>query len=108
MTVLRQLRMRRAQTLLATGNLTLDQVAKLGRMLWLAGQGGYGIQTAPAVGWLAAALVAGDPVPSDLLACGVDVAELSPVGIGRALISLSCSCARRRFAGEGVRRTVGR
>jgi D-arginine dehydrogenase len=45
---------------------------------WLAGQGGYGIQTAPAAGRLAAALVAGNPVPGDLLAFGVDVTELSP------------------------------
>ena len=53
---------------------------------WLAGQGGYGIQTAPALGRLAAALVAGSPVPSDLRAFGVDAAALSPVGIERGVL----------------------
>jgi D-arginine dehydrogenase len=37
---------------------------------WLAGQGGYGIQTAPAMGELAAALVCGLPLPPGLLALG--------------------------------------
>ena len=45
---------------------------------WLAGQGGYGIQTAPALSRAAAALVRGLPVPEDLLAAGVQVADLSP------------------------------
>lgn len=45
---------------------------------WLAGQGGYGIQTAPALARLAASLVMHAPVPADLLACGVDLRELSP------------------------------
>ena len=38
---------------------------------WLAGQGGYGIQTAPAMGELAAALVRGLPVPPAMAALGV-------------------------------------
>jgi len=41
---------------------------------WLAGQGGYGIQSAEGLGRLAAALACGDAVPDDLLAAGV-VAE---------------------------------
>lgn len=45
---------------------------------WLAGQGGYGIQTAPAMGRLAAALVLGDDVPEPLATAGVDPAALSP------------------------------
>jgi len=45
---------------------------------WLAGQGGYGIQTAPAMGALVAALVKGDPLPSPLRDAGVDTADLSP------------------------------
>lgn len=45
---------------------------------WLAGQGGYGIQTAPAAGRLAAALVARRAIPTDLLRAGLDVAALSP------------------------------
>lgn len=45
---------------------------------WLAGQGGYGIQTAPALSRAAAALILGDPVPEDIQACGVDMALLAP------------------------------
>ena len=45
---------------------------------WLAGQGGFGIQTAPAMGRLSAALAAGGPVPSDLMDLGVEEAALSP------------------------------
>jgi D-arginine dehydrogenase len=45
---------------------------------WLAGQGGYGIQTAPALSRAAAALVQELPLPHDLTAAGVDAAHLSP------------------------------
>jgi len=45
---------------------------------WLAGQGGYGIQSAPALGRLAAALAAGDGLPADLADLGVDAALLAP------------------------------
>ena len=45
---------------------------------WLAGQGGFGIQTAPAMGRLAAALATGAPVPGDLAALGVTAAAVSP------------------------------
>lgn len=45
---------------------------------WIAALGGYGIQTAPAVGRLAAALVRQQSVPSDMLERGLDVALLSP------------------------------
>jgi D-arginine dehydrogenase len=45
---------------------------------WLAGQGGYGIQTAPALAELAVAQITGDATLSRLAACGVDAAALSP------------------------------
>ncbi len=45
---------------------------------WLAGQGGYGIQTAPAMARLACALVLGAPVPDDLARFGVEAAALDP------------------------------
>jgi D-arginine dehydrogenase len=45
---------------------------------WLAGQGGYGIQTAPALGRLAAALALRRPVPTDLVAAGVDPGVFAP------------------------------
>jgi D-arginine dehydrogenase len=43
---------------------------------WLAAQGGYGIQTAPAMGELAAAWVRGEPTPARIAAAGVDAAAL--------------------------------
>jgi D-arginine dehydrogenase len=45
---------------------------------WLCGQGGYGIQTAPAAARLAAHLATGRAPPADLVAHGVDVAALDP------------------------------
>ena len=45
---------------------------------WLAGQGGYGIQTAPAMGRLAAALARHRPVPPDLADLGVTTTALAP------------------------------
>ena len=45
---------------------------------WLVGQGGYGIQTAEALGRVAAALAAGEALPSDVAAIGVTPALLSP------------------------------
>ncbi|RMF95863.1 MAG: FAD-binding oxidoreductase [Gammaproteobacteria bacterium] len=49
---------------------------------WCAGQGGYGIQTAPAMAALGAALAAGRAPPPALLAAGIDPAELAPGRFG--------------------------
>ena len=45
---------------------------------WLAGQGGTGIQTAPAAGRLAASLIAGGGVPQELARAGVRVEDFEP------------------------------
>jgi D-arginine dehydrogenase len=45
---------------------------------WLAGQGGYGIMTSPAMGRVAAALARGVALPADIAAHGVTAAELAP------------------------------
>src|SRR5690606_14226643 len=45
---------------------------------WLAGQGGYGIQTAPGMGRLAAALATGGDVPSDIADLGFTASLVSP------------------------------
>jgi D-arginine dehydrogenase len=50
---------------------------------WLAAQGGYGIQTAHALGRLAAALAIGDAIPAEIAAFGVDAAALSPQRLQR-------------------------
>jgi D-arginine dehydrogenase len=44
---------------------------------WLVGQGGYGIQTAPAMGRAAACLATGQPLPADIQAAGVTPAMLA-------------------------------
>ena len=46
---------------------------------WLAGQGGYGIQTAPALSRLAAALLCGESIPPDIAASGLRPESLSPL-----------------------------
>jgi D-arginine dehydrogenase len=45
---------------------------------WLAGQGGYGIQTAPGIARLTARLARHQPVPDDLAALGVRSGDLAP------------------------------
>jgi len=45
---------------------------------WLAGQGGYGIQTAPALAILSAALILGRQMPESLLVQGAGAQALSP------------------------------
>jgi len=46
--------------------------------IWCAGQGGYGIQTAPAAARLTAARVLGRPLPEDLVACSVKAETYDP------------------------------
>ncbi len=45
---------------------------------WLAGQGGYGIQTSPALARVAAALVSGRALPGDLTSAGITAEPMSP------------------------------
>jgi D-arginine dehydrogenase len=50
------------------------------RFYWLAGQGGFGIKTAPAMGRFAASMILEGSPPEDLVAAGVDEAA---VGVAR-------------------------
>jgi D-arginine dehydrogenase len=45
---------------------------------WLVGQGGYGIQTSPALSLLAAEMAIGRPVPGHVTDAGLDLAAISP------------------------------
>ncbi|WP_164662177.1 FAD-binding oxidoreductase [Tropicibacter sp. Alg240-R139] len=45
---------------------------------WLAGQGGYGIQSSPALARFAVADILGRAIPDDIMAAGLDPAALSP------------------------------
>jgi D-arginine dehydrogenase len=51
---------------------------------WCAGQGGYGIQSAPALARIAAALVKLESVPADVVARGLTAGELSPLRFNSA------------------------
>jgi D-arginine dehydrogenase len=52
--------------------------ADVAGFFWCAGQGGYGIQTAPALARTAAALVKREPPPADIVAQGLKAEDLSP------------------------------
>jgi len=62
-----------------------DRVMKFGfdpaqpKFFWCAGQGGMGIQTAPAASLLCASIILGEPLPEEL--SGIDAADFAP---GRA------------------------
>ena len=49
---------------------------------WLAGQGGYGIQTSPALSRSAAALICCEEMPADVVAEGASAAAISPNRLG--------------------------
>jgi D-arginine dehydrogenase len=51
---------------------------------WFAGQGGYGIQTAPALARTAAELLRDQPIPDDVVAVGLRAGDLSPVRLRNA------------------------
>jgi D-arginine dehydrogenase len=60
------------------GDLVIGFDAATPGFFWLAGQGGYGIQSAAGASALAAALIRGLPLPDDLAAQGVQPSALSP------------------------------
>jgi D-arginine dehydrogenase len=53
-------------------------------LFWCAGQGGYGIQTAPALSRTAAALAKNEGLPADIAAEGLAALDLSPGRFGKA------------------------
>ncbi len=61
------------------GDLVIGWDPRAEGFFWLAGQGGYGIQTAPAAGRLAAGLIRQGKAPESILATGLDPAELAPL-----------------------------
>ncbi|MBC8036672.1 MAG: FAD-binding oxidoreductase [Rhizobiales bacterium] len=60
------------------GNPVVGYDSSIEGFFWLVGQGGYGIQSSPALSRLAAALVRGEAVPSDIADEGLVLGELSP------------------------------
>jgi len=66
------------RSFVADKNLVVGYDAKVEGFFWLAGQGGYGIQTGEAAGRLAASLALGKAMPADLADLGVHEEALSP------------------------------
>ena len=62
----------------ADGNPVVGYDGQAQDFFWLVGQGGYGIQTAPALSRIAAALVRGEEVPQDIADEGLELAHLLP------------------------------
>lgn len=59
-------------------NFVVGEDSEAPGFFWFAGQGGYGIQTAPANARFGAALARGEAAPADLIARGLDPAALAP------------------------------
>lgn len=66
------------RSFVADGGLVGGFDAQAPSFFWLAGQGGYGIQTSPAMGQACAALAAGEPIPHELAAFGISAEALAP------------------------------
>jgi D-arginine dehydrogenase len=66
------------RTFAPDGEIVIGHDAAQPRLFWLAGQGGYGLQSAVGASALAAALVCGGPMPDELVQEGVSAAAASP------------------------------
>jgi len=64
-------------------SLVVGPDAELEGFYWAAGQGGYGIQTSPAVARTIASLATGGDVPDDLLALGLRRSDIDPARLQR-------------------------
>src|SRR5476651_2172908 len=71
------------RSFVADKNLVVGYDPAVEGFFWLAGQGGYGIQTGAAAGRLAASLALGQGLPSDIGTLGVTEAALSPARFTR-------------------------
>ncbi|ORL63580.1 NAD(P)/FAD-dependent oxidoreductase [Pseudomonas putida] len=66
------------RSFVADGDLVAGFDPQVSGLFWVAGQGGYGIQTSPAMGQASAALVRGEALPEHLHGFGLTAAMLSP------------------------------
>lgn len=70
------------RSFVSDGNPVCGYDGEVDGFFWLIGQGGYGIQTSPALGDLAAALIRQLPVPGYIGREGLDLAAISPSRLG--------------------------
>ena len=66
------------RSFVADGDLVAGFDGEVPGLFWVAAQGGYGIQTSPAMGQASAALVRGEPLPAALGDFGLSAEQLSP------------------------------
>lgn len=66
------------RTFVPDGNVVVGFDPYTDGFFWLVGQGGYGIQSAPALSRLAAALAQHKPVPEDVLEAGLNITDIHP------------------------------
>lgn len=66
------------RTFAADGSPVMGMDEHVDGFFWLAGQGGYGIKTSPALARCTAALLAGKDLPEDILALGLTRDDLAP------------------------------
>ena len=71
------------RSFVADHSLVIGPDADLEDFYWVAGQGGYGIQTSPAVARTIAALATGGDVPHDLCALGLKRSDIDPARLQR-------------------------
>ncbi|MPQ68824.1 MULTISPECIES: FAD-binding oxidoreductase [unclassified Pseudomonas] len=70
------------RSFVSDGNLVSGFDPLVPDLFWVAAQGGYGIQTSPAMGQASAALVRGEALPEQIAQFGLDAAMLSPARLG--------------------------
>ena len=70
------------RSFVADGNPVCGFDPEVDGFFWLAGQGGYGIQSAPGLSRLAASLITSGEVPSDLANNGFDLSSVGPDRFG--------------------------
>jgi len=66
------------RTFAGDGNPVVGEDTRLPGFFWLAGQGGYGVKTAPALSRIIAALIQTGRMPAEAIDRGLTAAELSP------------------------------
>ena len=77
------------RSFVADGDLVAGFDPQAPGFFWVAAQGGYGIQTSPAMGEACAALARGLPLPERIAAFGLTEAMLSPARLRKASMDLS-------------------
>ncbi|MGE7960356.1 NAD(P)/FAD-dependent oxidoreductase [Pseudomonas sp. NPDC089530] len=70
------------RSFVSDGDLLAGFDTRVPGLFWVAAQGGYGIQTSPAMGQASAALVRGEALPEQLTRFGLDATMLSPARLG--------------------------